>query len=63
MNNHQWLHEYMKVHMDSSLDVTRIYRVTLTTVKKWLQLEASDQCQEIPDKYLDLLETKLIRGG
>lgn len=63
MNNNQRLQEHMKTYKLSFLDVTRFCRVTLPTVDKWLQPDTSDQYQEMPDKYPDLLETKLTRGG
>ena len=43
-------------------DVSRFCRVSVPTVDKWLKPETSEEFQDMTDKYINLLESKLAHG-
>jgi len=62
LNNNQRLQKYMEQCKLSLQDVSRLCRVSVPTVDKWLKPETSEEFQAMPDKYINLIESKLAHG-
>lgn len=62
LNNNQRLQKHMEQCQLSLQDVSRLCRVSVPTVDKWLKPETSEKFRDMADKFINLLESKIDHG-